>query len=367
MVDENLRKLERLAKAGDENAIRNYSRVYERVHGPGSFKDLMDRLTEEKNRQREREQIQRKAAERRLIREIADEIDVIGREYQEFVASRQDPVYEDPEQGFLFGPVGIETEDFIRRVIEALQPLFEDGKIDWYPGRADDQKSNVVVISGDWNVEREFVRGQGYVGAADNSMQLLGNALEVFREIELAWNDMTTSCDDCNRAIIEDNHFSPIEVVGESFRQCIHCFRESPSDYLEFLTSHPRERLPQSLADTLEPAGYYKLSDVINDNIRALLRNLRVDFLLTTENQVYSRNYDLMQFINDSARDARYEIPTGLAETATQDEDEDEEARIAVYIIQKMIENPNLTSEWPNNIETLVDEFFDEDEDEDEE
>jgi hypothetical protein len=63
------------------------------------------------------------------------------------------------------------------------------------------------IVRGNWNSQRAWVPGQGYVGPEDDSPALLGDMLEALG-VELEWSDCTAVCDNCYRVVhTEPTHY----------------------------------------------------------------------------------------------------------------------------------------------------------------
>ena len=354
--DEELRNLEREAQA-DPEARLAFEHAYRRAFGAEGLLQKMEEYEDYRTEWR--------------YQQLYDEVHGRGafkrRTRQEVLAVLQ---------RYLAKPGVNEWRD----VSDILQPLLEDGEIDWYDGYAPGSGDpDVLVVVANWNEEDTWDAETRTRTVVDSSLRDIGNLLQAAGlNVELDWSDTVTRCGDCGKAISTNPTsygWTPPYAVVDSDILCRSCIQGNPSDYLSSLEVEADRALMPSLEINLSDHGYLKIDADYetgfhpgqNDSPKEVAKKLKA---LGLSKYIFEIT-DSGQFdISWTVWISRDELEEAVFELTADFEDKPEEITVENLLaaILAILENPELKKHWSiGNVEKMdIDKILDPKEDSEE-
>lgn len=343
--DEELRNLEREAQADPEARIA-FENAYRRAYGAEGLLQKMEEYLDEKDYQLQwryqqlYDEVHGRGAFKRLTR-------------QEVVTNLRE---------YLDAPGANNWRD----VSDILQPLLEDGEIDWYDGYAPGSGDpDVLVVVANWNEESTWDAETRTRTVVDSSLQDIGKLLEsAGLNIATDWSDTVTRCGDCGKAISTNPTsygWTPPYAVVDSDILCRSCIQGNPSDYLSSLEGEADKALMPSLEINLADHGYLKIDADYetgfhpgqNDSPQEVAKKLK-DLGLSkyifeiTDSGQFDTSWTVW-ISRDELEDAVFELTADF-------EDKPEEITVENLLaaILAILENPELKKHWSiGNVEKM--------------
>jgi len=229
-MDEELRRLERLAAQGDHEAAEAFRIAYDRIYGEGSYWRMRSLQRQEEQRQERRQ----------IVDDIEQLIKLQG---------------EDPEEL---------PQPFWAELYEILRPLSDSGEINQYDGYAPGSGDpDVVVFTADWNTETRWNADTNQHIVLDDSLSRLGELLESLPNTEIDWSDQVDGCGECYKAIeTQPTSYGwtpPYAFVEDVGNVCQGCLQGDPEAYLVDLEGSTNSALSPSLGIDPSDHGYQQI------------------------------------------------------------------------------------------------------------
>jgi len=261
-MDEELRRLERLAATGDPEAAEAFKTAYNRIHGEGSYWRMRSLQRKEQQRQERRQ----------VVYDVERLINQQGEDLEEL------------------------PQPFWNELHEIIEPLIASGDINQYDGYAPGSGDpDVIVFSADWNTESRWDAEQNQSIVLDDSLNRLGELLEALPNTDISWSDQIDYCGECYKAIeTQPTHYGwtpPYAFVEDVGNICRGCIQEDPENYLISLEGNTENALTPSMHINPSDHGYVQVPQEYETGWHPGQNDSPVTVSQTLGNQLWMERY----------------------------------------------------------------------------